>query len=130
MELVWLPRARRERFEAIDFIAERNPLAALGQLDEIERQTDMLVVQPNLGRPGRVKGTRELVISRTPFVPIYRVRPRLARIELVRLLHGAQQWPPSATKAVTAASSLYFMDDGAVQDAHALIERVKRSDRP
>ncbi|HDR8990767.1 TPA: type II toxin-antitoxin system RelE/ParE family toxin [Burkholderia vietnamiensis] len=93
MELVWTPRARRAREEAIDYIAQDNPVAALGQLDEIERQTDMLIQHPEMGRPGRVDGTRELVISRTPFIVVYRLKPRAGRIELIRFLHGAQQWP-------------------------------------
>ncbi|KMQ81293.1 Death on curing protein, Doc toxin [Candidatus Burkholderia pumila] len=93
MELVWTPRARRAREAAIDYIAQDNPLAALGQLDEIERQTDMLMENPEIGRSGRVDGTRELVISRTPFIVVYRLKPRARRIELIRFLHGAQQWP-------------------------------------
>ncbi|MDN5844319.1 MAG: type II toxin-antitoxin system RelE/ParE family toxin, partial [Alcaligenaceae bacterium] len=44
---------------------------------------------------GRKRGTRELVISRTPLVLVYRVRPRLAKIEIMRVLHTAQQWPPA-----------------------------------
>lgn len=94
MKLVWLPRARREWHDAIEYIAQDNPTAALTQLDRIERQTDMLMEQPEIGRPGRVEGTRELVIGRTPFVIVYRVLPRARRIELLRLLHGSQQWPP------------------------------------
>ncbi|RBG59353.1 type II toxin-antitoxin system RelE/ParE family toxin [Xanthomonas oryzae pv. oryzae] len=93
MELVWIPRAPRARQEAIEYIAQDNPGAALGQLDEIERQTDMLIQHPEMGRPGRRDGTRELVISRTPFIVVYRLKPRAGRIELIRFLHGKQQWP-------------------------------------
>ncbi|KNH08003.1 Death on curing protein, Doc toxin [Candidatus Burkholderia brachyanthoides] len=93
MELVWTPRARRAREAVIDYIAQDNPLAALGQLDEIERQTDMLIENPEIGRPGCVDGTRELVITRTPFIIVYQLKPRARRIELIRFLHGAQQWP-------------------------------------
>ncbi|QBN93012.1 type II toxin-antitoxin system RelE/ParE family toxin (plasmid) [Xanthomonas oryzae pv. oryzae] len=90
MELVWIPRARQE---AIEYIAQDNLGAALGQLDEIERQTDMLIQHPEMGRPGRRDGTRELVISRTPFIVVYSLKPRAGRIELIRFLHGKQQWP-------------------------------------
>lgn len=95
MRLTWRPRATRERTNAIDYIAEDNPGAAVDQLDRIEEQTDMLLQQPKLGRVGRVKGTRELVISRTPFIVIYRLQGA-QHVEILRLLHGSQQWPPVA----------------------------------
>ena len=93
MIIVWLAQAERNRFDQLDHRAEDSPLAAADQDDEIERQVNMLLEQPKLGRPGRVKGTRELVISSTPFVLIYRQKGRL-RIEVLRLLHGSQHWPP------------------------------------
>lgn len=61
MLLVWLPRAQKQRREAVDYIALENPTAALDQLDEIEKQTDILLRQPEIGRTGRSTGTRELV---------------------------------------------------------------------
>lgn len=91
MNLDWLPEADRNRFEQLDYIAQDNPLAAIGQDEEIERQVNMLMLHPKIGRSGRLKGTRELVISRTPFVVIYRVQ--VNRIEVIRLLHSSQKWP-------------------------------------
>jgi len=91
--LKWLPAAIEERFSQLDYIAQDNPLAAIEQDEEIERQTELLTTQSKMGRVGRVKGTRELVISRTPFIVVYRVASH--RIEIIRFLHGAQQWPPS-----------------------------------
>jgi toxin ParE1/3/4 len=79
------------RFEQLDFVAADNPGAAVRLDEEIERQTDMLAQFPKMGREGRVGGTRELVIGRTPFIVIYRVRGK--RVEILRLLHGAQRWP-------------------------------------
>jgi toxin ParE1/3/4 len=35
------------------------------------------------------------VIARTPFVVVYRVQKKPARVEIIRVLHGAQKWPPS-----------------------------------
>lgn len=92
MYVFWTPRARAERAAVIDYIAQENPLAALDQLDEIELQTNLLATQPKMGRVGRIKGTRELVISRTPFIVVYRIEGQ--RIEILRFLHGAQKWPP------------------------------------
>jgi toxin ParE1/3/4 len=95
VKLFWLPRARADVSSAIAYIASEDPRVALEQLDEIERQTDRLIEYPELGRMGRRAGTRELSIVRTPFVLVYRLRPRLRRIEILRLLHSRQKWPPS-----------------------------------
>ncbi|MDG0835723.1 type II toxin-antitoxin system RelE/ParE family toxin [Roseateles saccharophilus] len=95
MQLLWTARARRQRGAAIDDIADQDPISAMAVLDRIEQQTDVLLQQPELGRPGRKQGTRERVISRTPLIIVYRVRPRAKRVELLTLLHGSQQWPPA-----------------------------------
>ena len=87
----WLPLASTNRFKQLDYIAKANPLAAISQDEQIEHQVDMLMQHPQMGRPGRKKGTRELVISRTPFVVVYRVKG--TRIEVIRLLHSSQQYP-------------------------------------
>lgn len=92
MIIDWLPEANRNRFDQLDYIAQDNPLSAADQDGEIEHQVDMLLQHPKMGRPGRMKGTRELVIGRTPFIAVYRVKGA-ARIEVIRLLHGSQQWP-------------------------------------
>lgn len=97
IQIFWTPKARSERQAAISYIAKENPLAALDQLDQIENQTSFLASQPKIGRLGRVKGTRELVISGTPFIAIYRIKER--RIEILCFLHGAQQWPTESSGA-------------------------------
>lgn len=94
MRLVWLPLAQQLRMAQLDYIAERNPRAALCVDSEIERQTNRLQDHPGMGRIGRVKGTREMVIQRTPFILVYRVRAKASRVEVLRILHGAQRWPP------------------------------------
>ncbi len=92
MIIDWRPQASRNRFEQLDYIAQDNPLAAISQDEEIERQVDMLLQHPKMGRSGRVPGTRELVISSTPFIVVYRLES-VKRIEILRLLHSSQQWP-------------------------------------
>lgn len=92
----WLAEAYRDRVEQVDYIADDNPLAAADQDEEIERQVGILLQHPKMGRPGRIKGTRELVISSTPFVVVYRL-VGAKRIEILRLLHGSQRWPPKVT---------------------------------
>ena len=91
MQVQWTVSAGLDREAAIDYMAKYNLSAALNQLDEIEWQTDRLADYPKLGRPGRVKGTRELVVNRTPFIVVYRIKGEI--VQILRMLHGAQQWP-------------------------------------
>lgn len=93
MNIVWLPNALLTRDKLLDHIATDSIQAALDQGDRLENQIDSLSAHPEIGRPGHKRGTRELVISGTSCVVIYRVRPRLKRVEILRVLHSAQQWP-------------------------------------
>lgn len=95
MKLVWLRRAISDRDAQLDHIAQHSIQAAIEQGDRVARQVGQLAEHPEMGRVGRKPGTRELVISGTPFIVVYRIKPRAKRIELLRLLHGAQKWPPS-----------------------------------
>jgi len=82
----------RADLEAIvDYIAAENPRAALAVWDEIESQVERLASYPHSGRIGRVEGTRELVVNRTPYVVGYTARDDAVLI--LRVLHGARQWP-------------------------------------
>lgn len=94
MLLVWLLRALQDRDAQIEYLAERNPYAAIEQGDLLDETIARLSNHPRMGRQGRVRGTRELVIAGTPFIVIYRERSPVKRIEILRVLHGAQQWPP------------------------------------
>lgn len=79
MRVQWTNRAENDRENAIEYIAQDSLTAALSQLDEIEGQTDRLAEYPKLGRPGRVKSTRELVINRTSFIAVYRIKSEFVR---------------------------------------------------
>lgn len=95
MKLIWLPRAQALRYAQLDYIAAVDPQAAVRADEEIERQAEHLLQHSDMGRVGRIKGTRELVVGRTPFILVYRVQPKARRVEIWRMLHGAQQWPSS-----------------------------------
>ena len=88
IRVIWTPAAEKKRDAALDYIAVDNVRAAFGQLSEIDRQTDMLMEQPNMGRPGKLRGTRELVIRHTPFIVVYRVTAD--SVQIVRFLHSSQ----------------------------------------
>lgn len=93
MIVVWLPKAISSRDAQLDYIAENNPVAAIEYGDLVAQQVNQLSTYPELGRAGRKQGTRELVISRTSFVVIYRVKLAEKRVEILRVLHSSQQWP-------------------------------------
>lgn len=90
-ELRWSSRARRELNAALAYIAKDDADRAAVVLARIEQATGHLRKHPALGRPGRIPGTRELVIGRTPFVAIYVVERGVVRI--VILHHAAREWP-------------------------------------
>jgi toxin ParE1/3/4 len=73
------------------FISSDNPSAAKKVLALIRGTTQLLKEHPQIGRPGRVAGTRELVISNTPFIVPYRVVSE--EIQILRVIHGARHWP-------------------------------------
>lgn len=91
MKIRWSKTGVRTRFAQLDYIARESTAAAIRLDEEIERQIDLLLDHPLMGRSGRVPGTREMVISRTPFIAIYKVTR--THIEVLRVLHGAQRWP-------------------------------------
>lgn len=59
---------------------------------QILNAMDVLADFPNIGRPGRLWSTRELVVLGSPFVVIYRARAN--SVQILRVLHGARRWPP------------------------------------
>ena len=78
--------------EAVDdYIRRENPEAAVKTVLRVLDAIEALVEFPNVGRPGRVPGTRELVVSRTPFIVPYRVARN--EIWVLRVLHASRCWP-------------------------------------
>lgn len=92
MEIVWSVPARRDLRAHLVYLAERSPTAARMTRSTIREAVERLADFPNRGRPGRVEGTRELVIVGTPYLVVYRTRATSVRI--LRHLHAAQEWPP------------------------------------
>lgn len=93
MKIVWLPRAEKNLDDQLDYIEQDSIKAADAVAERVQQQVQQLSAFPEMGRAGRKRGTRELVISRTSLVLVYRLRPKLARLEIIRVLHAGQQWP-------------------------------------
>ena len=74
------------------FIAKDNPNAAQKVAMTIVASVETnLPDNPHIGRPGRVNGTRELVITHTPYIVPYRIKSDT--IQVLRVYHGARRWP-------------------------------------
>ena len=91
MDIIWLDPALDDLYRVQAHIAEANPVAAKRVIQSVVKQVEHLAEQPHMGRSGRVIGTRELVLSDTPYIVPYRVKRN--RVEVLRIFHGAQSWP-------------------------------------
>jgi toxin ParE1/3/4 len=87
----WRPLAEADLGEIVAYIAAEDPLAAYAIHDEIREQILLLAEHPHIGRQGRTKGTRELVIVRTPYVAAYQLGA--GTVTILRVMHGARKWP-------------------------------------
>ena len=93
LPIVWTAPARAQLAELHEYIAESNASAADNQVAIIADSTNTLANFPEVGRLGRRRGTRELVITRTPYIVVYRIRESTVRI--LAVIHGARRWPRS-----------------------------------
>ena len=91
MLLEWSVLALADRDRIFDYIEADSPRSAIEIDERIQEAAENLISYPEIGRIGRIEGTRELVISRTPYVAAYQIFGNTVRI--LRVLHGAQQWP-------------------------------------
>jgi len=92
MTPVWSPEALDDLAALRAFIERDNPASARQIALHIIHNVEMLLpANPEMGRRGRVSGTRELVIPQTPFIVPYRLEG--GTIQILRVLHGARRWP-------------------------------------
>lgn len=91
MKIVWTKLAVQDLRHIRNYIEEDNPEAADATLMKIAKTIESLSSFPNLGRPGRVKGTKELIVLGTPFIAAYRLKK--ARLEILAVIHSARRWP-------------------------------------
>ena len=88
----WSPEAIDDLTALRAYIELDNPAAAQRVVVRIlENVETLLPNNPEMGRPGRVPGTRELVIPRTPFIVPYRLVDDT--LQILRIYHGARRWP-------------------------------------
>ena len=93
MKVEWSPAAQADRQSIFVYLATENGnfVAANRIVDEVEAGVGRLAHFPESGRFGKVSGTRELVVTGTPYIAVYRIRHGVVRV--LRLFHHAQRWP-------------------------------------
>jgi addiction module RelE/StbE family toxin len=89
--VVWSPRAIAHLADLRAYIAHDNPTAAGRVATTLLAAAERLAEFPNLGRPGRIADTRELIVPGTRYVIPYRLRGE--RLEIIAVFHGRQKWP-------------------------------------
>ena len=93
MKIRWMPLAEQDLEAAYDYVQQDNENAARQLVARILSVVGMLGRHPLAGREGRVKGTRELAVARTPYVIAYRIHRD--EVQILAVLHGARRWPTS-----------------------------------
>ena len=92
MTVIWSPEALFDLADLREYIAEDKPNAARRvAIAIVQTVEEGLSMNPKLGHPGRVPGTRELVIPKMPFIVPYRIRANV--LEVLGVYHHARRWP-------------------------------------
>jgi toxin ParE1/3/4 len=93
LKIVWSPQARDDLRAIYLHIVQDNPAAAKALHERIRECVLRLSATPQIGRPGRVPGTRELVVSGTRYIAPYRIAGDA--LQILRVYHTARRWPES-----------------------------------
>jgi toxin ParE1/3/4 len=91
MQLRWTREAAGDLERIADYLFQHVPERAAELVRAVYDAPALLLEFPHRGRPGKKAGTRELVISPLPYLVVYAVQGDV--VFVVRILHGAQQWP-------------------------------------
>ena len=91
MKLRWTSVALQDLRHLYEYIAEDNPSAASSMVNRIQESTQRLKKHPQMGRSGRVQGTRELIIAGSPYIVVYVLSD--SEIQIVAVIHSAMRWP-------------------------------------
>lgn len=91
LNVKWTKQALNDLESAREFVTSEHPQNLELTIENIQSSIGQIKIFPEIGRVGRVKGTRELVFSQMPFILIY--RKMKSSIEIISLLHQSRKWP-------------------------------------
>lgn len=89
-EIYWTKTALQDLDDIGSYIVLDSPRSAENVVRRIVETVSALAYHPKMGRPGRDESTRELVVSGTPYIAVYRLRER---VEIITIFHAARKWP-------------------------------------
>jgi len=91
MQLRWTTAAADDLEGIAEYLFEKSPQNAAQLIRKIYEAPSILKSYPNMGRPGKKEGTRELVLTPLPYIVVYQIMGDATNV--LRILHGAQDWP-------------------------------------
>lgn len=91
MKLIWKAPAIEDLIELRNYIAEDNPAAAARVATHLNDSAERLIQDPYSGRTGSVEGTRELVVTKYPYILVY--EPKEGQVDILRVIHTSRLWP-------------------------------------
>jgi toxin ParE1/3/4 len=91
MKVIWGLRAKRDLHELIAYLLDRSLQGTENVAARIQSSTELLGRMPHAGRLGRIQGSREMVVSNTPYILAYRIVS--GRVRILRVYHSARRWP-------------------------------------
>ena len=92
-KVAWLRLALSDLEELAAHIGNDDPEAGAHIAEQVWQASQSLARAPNRARPGRVPGTRELILPNLRFFIVFRVRDD--SVQILRILHSARKYPPA-----------------------------------
>ena len=97
IQVRWTEPAARDLEEISEYIRKDRPIATGAVSQSLFDAANSLSLLPGRGRVGRIPGTRELVVSGLPYIVVYRLTS--TAVQILRIYHGARNWPGTAASA-------------------------------
>jgi len=93
MKVIWSATSVRHLRQVVEYLQGESAGGAITIRRRILQTVRRIGQMPNSGRIGRIDGTREAVVPRSPYIVVYQVSDQA--VEILGIWHGAQQWPES-----------------------------------
>ena len=90
--IAWQPLAREDLRGIVRYIGKDSPARAERFGETLRTKVTALARHPELGRPGRLPGLRELVVHPN-YIVFHRVLDAKRTVQIVRVKHAARQMP-------------------------------------